>query len=393
MATYSQVKVGAKGNAVSELQKRLNNSGFALDTDGVFGSKTQQAVRDYQKKNGLTVDGIVGNETWSSLFGSGNEASPSASWNQQTQQSYPSYGNRPSYAPSQALNNAAAQLAQYEANKPGAYQSKYQDQIAGLLDKILNRDKFSYDAMSDPLYQQYKESYTQQGKLAMQDAMGDAAALTGGYGSSYGQTVGQQVYQQNLQKINDKIPELYNAAYGRYADEGNTMTQNLGILQGLDESDYGRYRDDVGDYYNELQYFYTKYSDMSQQELQRYMADQDAWESDRAYWYQREKDAQDQSNWEAEFGLAKQKAANSGTGNGKASNKDDTDDLLGGNLIDYGKALSTVMSVFTANGRDEGEARSAINKMLQNGMITSSDKKKLDDALKETIYKLSARYK
>ena len=61
MATYSQVKKGSKGSSVEELQKLLNQNGYSLSVDGVFGSNTQAAVRDYQRKNGLAVDGIVGN--------------------------------------------------------------------------------------------------------------------------------------------------------------------------------------------------------------------------------------------------------------------------------------------------------------------------------------------
>ena len=46
----------------------------------------------------------------------------------------------------------------------------------------------------------------QQGKQAMQDTMGQAAALTGGYGSTYGQAVGQQQYDAYLQNLNDEVP-------------------------------------------------------------------------------------------------------------------------------------------------------------------------------------------
>lgn len=67
MATYSQVGRGSKGSDVTELQKLLNSNGYALDVDGSFGPKTQAAVKDYQQKNGLKVDGIVGNNTWGSL--------------------------------------------------------------------------------------------------------------------------------------------------------------------------------------------------------------------------------------------------------------------------------------------------------------------------------------
>ena len=62
------LKQGSKGDVVSELQKKLINSGFLNDTaDGIFGKKTKQAVKDYQKSRGLKVDGIAGKNTLNSI--------------------------------------------------------------------------------------------------------------------------------------------------------------------------------------------------------------------------------------------------------------------------------------------------------------------------------------
>lgn len=59
---------GSSGDAVKELQTNLNTvGGYNLDVDGGFGKKTKAAVVDYQKKNGLAVDGVVGGETNGSL--------------------------------------------------------------------------------------------------------------------------------------------------------------------------------------------------------------------------------------------------------------------------------------------------------------------------------------
>lgn len=59
---------GSNGDAVKELQTNLNTvGGYNLDVDGGFGEKTKAAVVDYQKKNGLAVDGVVGDETNGSL--------------------------------------------------------------------------------------------------------------------------------------------------------------------------------------------------------------------------------------------------------------------------------------------------------------------------------------
>lgn len=62
------IKKGSKGSAVNTLQTKLNSIGnYGLVVDGDFGAKTENAVKDFQKKNGLTVDGIVGGKTWSKL--------------------------------------------------------------------------------------------------------------------------------------------------------------------------------------------------------------------------------------------------------------------------------------------------------------------------------------
>ena len=49
-STYKQVGYGSQGEDVKTLQEMLNSSGYSLDVDGVFGSKTQAAVKDYQQK-------------------------------------------------------------------------------------------------------------------------------------------------------------------------------------------------------------------------------------------------------------------------------------------------------------------------------------------------------
>ena len=64
---YPTVKKGSKGAAVKTLQELLNQNGSKLSVDGIFGSKTESAVKAYQKKKKLAVDGIVGPKTWAAL--------------------------------------------------------------------------------------------------------------------------------------------------------------------------------------------------------------------------------------------------------------------------------------------------------------------------------------
>ena len=61
------LRKGDKGEAVKTMQKKLNESGYKLIVDGIFGPGTETALKDYQKKNGLTADGICGQLTWTAL--------------------------------------------------------------------------------------------------------------------------------------------------------------------------------------------------------------------------------------------------------------------------------------------------------------------------------------
>jgi peptidoglycan hydrolase-like protein with peptidoglycan-binding domain len=246
MATYNQVSFGSKDkNTVTELQKMLNQSGnYGLEEDGIFGSNTLDAVKKYQQANGLDVDGIVGQNTWAALT---KNATGSAA----TEDASTGFQYDP-YQKSDTVTQAEALLQQHMASKPGEYQSTWQSQLNDIIQQIQNREKFSYDLNGDALYQQYKDQYMQQGKMAMMDTMGQAQAMTGGYGNSYAQTVGQQAYQGYLQQLNDKVPELYQLALSQYNAEGDAMYNNASLLAGMEEQDYGRYRDQVSDYNTEL---------------------------------------------------------------------------------------------------------------------------------------------
>lgn len=137
----------------------------------------------------------------------------------------------------------------YDPSKNDAYQ-RANDQATAIYDKIMNRGEFSYDVNKDKLYQQYRDLYAQMGRGAMEDTMGQAAALTGGYGSTYSQNAGQQAYNAYLQKLNEVVPELYNAAYNRYNQEG----QNLMNLYSMARSNADRaYERDYNQWYNRLQ--------------------------------------------------------------------------------------------------------------------------------------------
>lgn len=62
------MKRGAKGNDVSRFQQRLKDRGWNIAVDGDFGPKTETIVRAFQKEKNLTVDGIIGPQSWRAIF-------------------------------------------------------------------------------------------------------------------------------------------------------------------------------------------------------------------------------------------------------------------------------------------------------------------------------------
>lgn len=73
---WSTVTPGIQGSAVSGIQYLLNATGSALTIDGDYGAATAAAVSAFQTVRGLTVDGIVGSETWPTLVQHAGPGSP-----------------------------------------------------------------------------------------------------------------------------------------------------------------------------------------------------------------------------------------------------------------------------------------------------------------------------
>ncbi|HWQ51341.1 MAG TPA: hypothetical protein VN369_05990 [Terriglobales bacterium] len=115
--------------------------------------------------------------------------------------------------------------------------SGYGGNIDKLLRRYLNRDPFSYDYTTDPLYQQYADQYTRLGDLAMKDTLGQVSARTGGLASTYATAASQGAYDSYMQALAAKIPELYSLAYSMYQDEGDRQLQNINLLRGLQSDD------------------------------------------------------------------------------------------------------------------------------------------------------------
>lgn len=262
------LKNGSKGNDVKKLQQSLIDAGYDVGktgADGIYGTNTTNAVKKYQKDNGLAVDGIAGPITMNSLSKNAlTNTAPShqeyaANLDDVTTDVIPEekvVEGPPTFVhtPSDTVIAAQQVLANQWNSMPGAYQSQWNSKINDYLSQIENRDPFSYNFNEDGLYQMFKDQYIQQGQMAMMDTMGQAAAMTGGYGNSYAQTVGQQAYNQQLAQLNNIIPDLYQMAYNRYRDEGQDLLNMYNMYMDLENQDYGRYQDNLNNWWRETEY-------------------------------------------------------------------------------------------------------------------------------------------
>ncbi len=308
MATYTQVSKGTSGDSVLQLQKLLNQNGYSLKEDGIFGNNTLSAVKDYQSKNGLTIDGIVGNNTWGTLTGANkatsNNSSAAASGSADEGFSYKDF-TYDDYKESDTVKQANAALQAQMDAKPGAYQSKWQGQIDSIIDSIRNREAFSYDVNNDALYQQYRDQYTALGKLAAQDTMGQAAAMTGGYGNSYASSAGNQAYQQYLSRLNEVVPELYGMARDQHNAEGQELYNQYGLLADQENQEYGRYQDAYSQWASERDHLQGVYNDERSLDYSKYADDRNfehgKYSDDRNLEYNEYRNAIADQQWQTEY--------------------------------------------------------------------------------------------
>ena len=199
-----------------------------------------------------------------------------------------------------------------------SYTSRYDEKLNELVDQIINRDPFSYDAENDPLYQFYRDRYQRNGDKAMRDTLGAQAARTGGLSSSYAGSVAQQSYNDYMQGLNDIVPELYKLAYSMYKDDEDSQRANVEMLRALEQGDYAKFQDLLAQYNTDRSFNYGVFSDA------------------RNFGYQQQRDNIEDSRYNAEWAYklsnaAKNKTSGSGlTGSsGSTGSKDAVYDYEG----------------------------------------------------------------
>lgn len=182
---------------------------------------------------------------------------------------------------------------------------KYEPYYDKLLDALVNREAYSYDPDSDPVYQSYLSQYNREGDRAMRDAMGAAAGMTGGYTNSAAVTAGAQQRQYWQDKLMDRIPELEANAYNRYLGEYDMNRNALDAVMGLDTQQFNREYGVNRDLYDDIM-------ENRNQNRQRYADEYEKWLKEREYQdyrndldydreYQKGRDAVADKQWEDTF--------------------------------------------------------------------------------------------
>ncbi len=282
------------------------------DTLSALAKRYKTSVAELAKLNGIRdVNKIYAGRTLQLPEPAETEV-PQA---QSRESSKPDWGARADYGMGFGGGEDAALSLSKELDAIGApapYKSEYGERIDALLDKIENRAPFSYDYSEDPLYENYRDSYLQGGKLAMRESTANAAALTGGYASSYAQSVGQQSYQAYMRALSDKVPELALDAYDRYKSEEDMLYDKLSAYGELEAADYARYRDGVEDAYAQRDFEYRLRRDAQEDALERYKMELAARREEEELAYKREKDALERADreraYERETAAAKETA-------------------------------------------------------------------------------------
>lgn len=141
------------------------------------------------------------------------------------------------------------------------YENTFAQQQQDLLDRILNREDFSWSKETDPQWSSYKKSYLREGDRATANALAQASAASGGRPSSYAVNAATQAGDYYATKLNDVIPTLYQQAYERYLDEYNMKLKDLNTVNQQEQLDYAKYLDRLGQFNTDRGFAYQNYAD------------------------------------------------------------------------------------------------------------------------------------
>lgn len=204
-------------------------------------------------------------------FANATTAEARALANQGAEQIRSSYGNYVGGADGSGFSLTQLSPSSFTPSTAApTYTNRYDDTITSMLDKLTNRQDFSYDSSTDPLYSQYRKAYAREGERATQDALGATAAASGGIPSSYAATAASQAGDYYAAQMTDKIPELYQIAYNKYLNDYDMQLRDLETVQNAEQLDYNKYLNELSQYNTDREFDYGKLLDeINSQTLER----------------------------------------------------------------------------------------------------------------------------
>jgi hypothetical protein len=183
----------------------------------------------------------------------------------------------------QGVNTTRDKIGSWQKFSHPSYKNPYADRQREMLDRILNREDFSYDKGNDPVWQSYKKSYLREGDRAQSNALARASQMTGGRPSSFATTAASQAGDYYASRLNDMIPQLYGQAYDRYLNEYSMKHQDLGAVNNQQQIDYRRFLDNRGfafdvhnNWFNQNMQKHNMYRGLEDTDWQRWWAQQQA---------------------------------------------------------------------------------------------------------------------
>ena len=113
-----------------------------------------------------------------------------------------------------------------------------------LLSQMLeNGGTSGFDINADKLYNQYRELYEKNARLAADNAYGLVSRGTGGYGSSYAASAASAAYNSLMEGLSDRALDIERLNLEKHAAERKDQAETLSVLNARDQTDYDRYAD------------------------------------------------------------------------------------------------------------------------------------------------------
>ena len=169
-----------------------------------------------------------------------------------------------------ATGKISDSIAKWQESRPAEYVNTYKDDIKGLVSTLTGMD-FSYNPEKDIAYKLIRDENRKAARLAMEDTLGKAAAMTGGYSNTYAQGAAQQAYAGALSKTGELIPELYEAAYDRFSDDRDALSDSIKLLSDLDSDEFDKYTALMKQYFSEGEMLFDNYHWESEEEFDRFL--------------------------------------------------------------------------------------------------------------------------